>query len=70
MYGIIQLLTSDEVDLQVNGRGEYYIPEIDKSRGQLISEVKNCFVKSFQNSSNKTLIKKKNIHWKISIHSI
>ena len=57
------LLTSDEVDLLIyqpgecdihrgHGRGEYHIPRVDKSRGQPISEVNNCFIKLFQNSIN------------------
>ena len=62
-FAIIQLLTSDEVDLLIyqpgecdihrgHGRGEYHIPRVDKSRGQPISEVNNCFIKLFQNSIN------------------
>ena len=55
-------MTSDEVDLLIyqprecdihrgHGRGEYHIPcRVDKSRGQPISEVNNCFIKLIQNS--------------------
>ena len=63
----IQLLTSDEVDLLIyqpgecdihrgHDRGEYHIPRVDKSRGQPISEVNNCFIKLFQNSINNAFI--------------
>ena len=63
VFNNIQLLTSDEVDLLIyqpgecdihrgHGRGEYHIPRVDKSRGQPISEVNNCFIKLFQNSIN------------------
>jgi hypothetical protein len=61
---IIQLLTSDKVDLLIYqamecdiGRGEYHIPWVDKSRGQPISEVNiiiNSFIKLFENSINDT----------------
>jgi hypothetical protein len=48
----IQLLTSDEVHLLIYQpreydihRGQYHIPWADKSRGQPISEVNDCFIK-------------------------